>query len=177
MKFRSRNQGFTLIELLVVIAVIGILAAVILASLNSARDKARDARRKSDLRQISIALELYKDKHNTYIVAGGGAEGQGWFSYKAGTSYPESVAQKLVDEGFLPSAIRDPSGAVAGNQSTGRSGYMIVASVDNFALWANLENPSAADIATMSTTCFTTSYNNYHSTYPESAKMNYRLCR
>lgn len=176
MKFRSRNKGFTLIELLVVIAIIGILASVILASLNSAREKARDARRKSDLRQISTALELYKDKYDTYIVAGGGASGQGWVAYKDGSSYPESVAQKLVDEGFLPSVIKDPSGAVTGNVN-GRTGYMIIASANNFALWANLENPSAQDIATMSTTCFTTTYNNYTSTMPDSAKINYRICR
>ncbi len=60
------RQGFTLIELLVVIAVIGILASVVLASLNSARGKARDARRFSDLRQISLALELYYDDYGAY---------------------------------------------------------------------------------------------------------------
>ena len=48
-----RNKGFTLIELLVVIAIIGILSSVVLASLNTARSKGRDARRLSDLKQIS----------------------------------------------------------------------------------------------------------------------------
>ena len=51
--------GFTLIELLVVIAVIGLLASVIVASLGSARGKARDAERMSDMRQIQIALEFF----------------------------------------------------------------------------------------------------------------------
>jgi len=56
-----RNRGFTLIELLVVIAIIGILASVVLASLNSARQKSRDSRRVADIKQIQLALELYFD--------------------------------------------------------------------------------------------------------------------
>jgi len=59
-------RGFTLIELLVVIAIIGILASVVMASLNSARVKARDARRISDIKQIQTALELYYLDHGQY---------------------------------------------------------------------------------------------------------------
>ena len=55
------SRGFTLIELLVVIAIIGILSSIVLASLNSARQKGRDARRVSDLKQLQLALELYYD--------------------------------------------------------------------------------------------------------------------
>ncbi|MBI2023488.1 type II secretion system protein [Candidatus Giovannonibacteria bacterium] len=58
------KKGFTLIELLVVIAIIGILASVVLASLNSARMKSRDARRIADLNQIRLALELRADANS-----------------------------------------------------------------------------------------------------------------
>ncbi len=58
---KGRKSGFTLIELLVVIAIIGILSSVVLASLNSARQKSRDARRVADIKQLQLALELYFD--------------------------------------------------------------------------------------------------------------------
>jgi type II secretion system protein G len=60
------NRGFTLIELLVVIAIIGILSSVVLASLNTAREKSRDARRVSDIKQLQLALELYFDSNSSY---------------------------------------------------------------------------------------------------------------
>ena len=56
------NKGFTLIELLVVIAIIGILASVILASLNSARAKGTDAAMKSDLSNARAQAEIYYDQ-------------------------------------------------------------------------------------------------------------------
>lgn len=68
----KKRKGFTLIELLVVIAIIGILATIVLVSLNTARQKARDARRIGDLRQIALALELYYDDNVAYPDGGDG---------------------------------------------------------------------------------------------------------
>jgi len=68
---RRNQKGFTLIELLVVIAIIGILATIVLVSLNTARSKARDVRRVSDLRQLSLALEMYYDDNDAYIDSAG----------------------------------------------------------------------------------------------------------
>ena len=67
----NKAKGFTLIELLVVIAIIGILSSVVLASLNTAREKSRDAKRVSDIKQLQLALELYFDSQspNTYPAA------------------------------------------------------------------------------------------------------------
>jgi len=63
---RSKHGAFTLIELLVVIAIIGMLSAITLVSLNGARMKARDARRKVDIGNIITALNLYYDKYGHY---------------------------------------------------------------------------------------------------------------
>lgn len=55
----AKREGFTLIELLVVIAIIGLLASIVLASLGTARQRSRDARRLADVKSIRTALELY----------------------------------------------------------------------------------------------------------------------
>ncbi len=64
----NRQKGFTLIELLVVIAIIGLLSTLAVVSLNTARSKARDARRTSDVRQLQTALEMYYNDTGTYPI-------------------------------------------------------------------------------------------------------------
>lgn len=70
----NKQKGFTLIELLVVIAIIGILSTLAVISLNNAREKSRDAKRISDIKQIQTALELYYNDGGGYpttLVSGG----------------------------------------------------------------------------------------------------------
>ena len=62
------KKGFTLIELLVVIAIIGLLTTLAVVALSSARLKARDSKRLSDLKQIQTSLELYYTDKNAYPV-------------------------------------------------------------------------------------------------------------
>ncbi len=60
------NKGFTLIEVSMVIAIIGLLSSIVLVSMNTAKEKARDAKRKSDLNQIRKALEVSVNNRGYY---------------------------------------------------------------------------------------------------------------
>ncbi|MBI2195693.1 MAG: type II secretion system protein [Candidatus Levybacteria bacterium] len=62
----KREKGFTLVELLIVIAIIGVLTTLLMANFIGVRQRARDAQRKSDLRQIQSALELYRSDQGSY---------------------------------------------------------------------------------------------------------------
>ena len=62
----TTHKGFTLVELLVVVAIIGILATIVLSSLSSARERARDARRLSDIATIQNSLEMYHLDNGVY---------------------------------------------------------------------------------------------------------------
>src|SRR5688572_21194465 len=63
---KNSFRGFTLIELLVVIAIIGILSAVVLASLNTARSRGTDAAIQSNLDSIRVQAELVYNNTNSY---------------------------------------------------------------------------------------------------------------
>ena len=107
--FSKEDRCFTLIELLVVIAIIGILSSVVLASLNSARQKSRDARRIGDIKQLQLALEMYYDSNN---------------------GYPSSTASLAPD--YIPVQPTDPqSGTAYTYAASSTSNYVLRATLES----------------------------------------------
>jgi len=118
-----KSKGFTLIELLVVIAIIGILSTIVLVSLNSARQKARDTRRLGDIRQVALALEMYYDDNTSYpIVVGCTA-----------ANWTGTLATAITGGGYMAAIPIDPV-------NSGNNIYMFGGDGTDYVLKGYLEN-------------------------------------
>jgi len=110
------KKGFTLIELLVVIAIIGLLATLAIVALQNARQKSRDAKRVSDIKQMQTSLDLFYSDNNTYpavaaaiqlgqattdALCGGGFVAAGDASCTADATYMDRVPADPVDNAPL----------------------------------------------------------------------------
>ena len=102
----NHEKGFTLVELLVVISIIGLLSSIVLTSVNSARAKARDARRIADLNQIRTALEFYFDANGFYPQSDCGWDCNG-YRYSYTPSSWDALATDLRP--YIPTLPKDPT--------------------------------------------------------------------
>ena len=119
MILKNSKQGFTLIELLVVVAIIGLLSSVVLASLNSARAKARNARRNEDIVQLRNAFNLSLNNANSLPSSAGNWACISTSCYEGWAGYPVNA---IVDAFLLPSMSQKPSDPTGG--SRGYGGYL-----------------------------------------------------
>lgn len=148
MKFANFQKGFTLIELLVVISIIGILSTLLTANFIGVRQRSRDAQRKSNLRQIQSALELYRADVG---------------SYPLDTSNPFSTCNVQFGQGsavYMQKVPCDPNG----------NPYTYTSNGTTYALVACLENNNDGDPQTKTTNpdppCNTTTGVSYTLTNP-----------
>jgi type II secretory pathway pseudopilin PulG len=145
----------------VVIAIIGLLASVILASLTSARTKARDARRMSDLHNIQAALELYYSTNGSYPNLGNaclptGAGNDFWSSW--------SCWSQLFSSQYFSSVPVDPQNVDLGNCGGVANchiyHYCVYNNNQNYVIAVNLENAPSRTYGS-NASCPTGGPNNY----------------
>ncbi|MBI4709112.1 MAG: prepilin-type N-terminal cleavage/methylation domain-containing protein [Candidatus Portnoybacteria bacterium] len=102
MEILGKNKGFTLLELLVVIAIIGVLSTIIVVSVNSARAKARDAKRITDFKAISTALELFYDQVGQYPISSGGPTWDDHWTYFSNCLKSGTTCGVTMPPGYVP---------------------------------------------------------------------------
>lgn len=121
------RKGFTLIELLVVIAIIALLSTLAVVALNNAREKSRDAKRVSDVKQMQTALELYFADAGSYPVQTAavtlGSTGYDCLSLTSGLA---SGCAGTTYMGQVPSAPTPPSDNTYSYISADGESYSIV---------------------------------------------------
>lgn len=150
MKARQTKQGFTLIELLIVIAIIGLLATLAIVSLTSAQQKARDAKRIADIKQLQNAVELYYSDNTAYPISSA-ATNDTWTEFGSTLSTyltnmpqdPENSGSKTYTYGtdssgteyFIAAELEATNDALSGDDDTtwavgNMTGLDVVQSID-----------------------------------------------
>lgn len=151
------KKGFTLIELLIVIAIIGVLTAIVTTNLQSVRQRARDTRRKSDLRAIQQSLRLYYNDAKQFPSSTVDFDINGCGTIAAPTACSWGSTFSTDSMIYMSALPTDPS------SSTTPITYKYFSdSDDQYTLVAQLENGSDIDIADSQSRC-TTAYASYTS--------------
>lgn len=124
----THNKGFTLIELLVVIAVIGLLSTLAIIALGSARTKARDAKRISDVKDVRNALELYFADYGNYPITPDGVV-LGAAEATCLDNSPEGW-EATCDTPYMSNVQSDPGKNLYTYRSTDGQTYTIIISLE-----------------------------------------------
>lgn len=139
----KNKKGFTLVELLVVISIIGLLSTLAVVSLSSARQKARDAKRASDVKQIQTALELYFSDQNTYpVVAAAVTLGDATHSTLSSGSSFAAAATGTTYMGLVPANPAPGGTAYTYTSLTGAGAACTASPCPNYSITFTFEGPT-----------------------------------
>lgn len=141
---KNQRKAFTLLELLVVIAIIGILISLGVASFSNAQRKARDSRRREDIKSVQNGLEQYYANNNG--------------SYPVGTNM-----STLITNANLGGGNYFPAGAPVDPKNVSPLVYYVNSAASAYCICARLETPGSgnANAAPAATTCSYGGSNNY----------------
>ena len=124
------QAGFTLIELLVVIAIIGILAALVLVALGNARDKANDARIKSNIGQLRTIAEVIYDSNGA--------------SYDDGVNGVEPCIEGPTDTTCTSAEINTSVTSLDADTTSAGGTLVTNSDTDEFCISSNLKSDTAS---------------------------------
>lgn len=169
-------RGFTLIELLIVIAIIGVLSGLIITNVQGVRERARDARRKSDFSSLQQSLRLYYHDAGSFPVSNANYQivGCGTIATPTACSWGTSTFSVTGGGGTTVYMGKLPNDPSSGTGGTVPYDYYSV-SGDNYALIAKLENLSDQDIADSQGRCSLT-YTLYQTTSEDDPTRDYVVC-
>lgn len=125
----KRQYGFTFLELIIVIAIIGLLTTFFISTSSGSTKKARDARRKSDIKQYQNALEVFASKNNTLYPSQTAA---------GGVQASTTLCTNLTLTGCSEDPLNANNPAISYKYQTNGTGSGSVTGTQ-YVLWAQLE--------------------------------------
>jgi prepilin-type N-terminal cleavage/methylation domain-containing protein len=125
-KIKYTTLGFTLLELLIVISILGSLAVLVINSVPAAGRRARDAQRRSDIKQYQTTLEVYYDNNSSYYI-------------RLSPTKPSTLCS-IFGLSSCPDDPKDSSNICSGGVCQYQ--YVTNGTGSMYALWARLESPA-----------------------------------
>jgi len=145
-RFARHKQGFTLVELLVVIAIIGILIALLLPAVQSAREAARRMQCSNNLKQLALGIHNYHDTHRIFPPGCLSINNLSWNCFilpyiEQGPLYQEFKTYRTFDEGSYNNGTN--------NEGTRKANFLALNRVQGFLCPSSTEEMAAHPSATL----------------------------